>query len=199
MNPREQAGRAMAATLNRYVAMDPEARRKLRKLEGRRVAIGITGPDIEFALTVEEGRFRLGPVDEAEPDAWLRASPGAFMALGGSGGQAAAGQIELSGDTETARRFQQFFTELKPDFEESMTRVFGDVVGVQLARFIEGGVTWARKASVRMAEDVSEYLTEETRQLIAAPEMEAFLDGVDDLRDDVARLEKRVQRLTGSR
>ncbi|MEM9305316.1 MAG: SCP2 sterol-binding domain-containing protein, partial [Pseudomonadota bacterium] len=129
MNPREQVGRAMAATLNRYVAMDPEARRKLRKLEGRRVAIGITGPEIEFALTVDDGRFRFGPVDEGPADAWLRASPGAFLALGGSGGQAAAGQIELSGDTETARRFQQFFTELKPDFEESMSQLFGDVLG----------------------------------------------------------------------
>lgn len=200
MNPREQLGRLMAATLNRYVAMDPEARRKLRRLEGRRVAVGITGPDIEFVLWVEEGRFHFGPLDEEHPpDAWLRASPGAFVALGSSGGQAAAGQIELSGDTETARRFQVFFTELQPDFEEAMARAFGDVIGVQLSRVVQGSIGWARATGARLADDLGVYLREETRQLVARGEVEAFLDAVDDLRDDVAQLERRVERLTRSR
>ena len=144
---------------------------------------------------VDEGRFRVAPVHEAEPDAWLRASPGAFAALGSSGGQAAAGQIELSGDTETARRFQQFFNDLEPDFEESMTRIFGDVLGFQLSRFVTGSLAWAKRTGSRFAEDVGDYLKEESRQLVAKPELEQFLDGVDDLRDDAARLERRVQKL----
>jgi len=195
VNPREPIGRAMAATLNRYVTMDPEARKKLRRLEGRSVAIHLVGPGIEFALRVRDGRFRFGPVAEERPDAWLRASPAAFVALGSSGGQAAAGQIELSGDTETARRFQQFFTELEPDFEEAMTEVFGDVVGVQLSRFVQGSLSWARRTGVRFAEDVGDYLKEESRQLVARAEVEAFLDAVDDLRDDTERLERRAKKL----
>ena len=195
MTAQETVGKALASTLNRVVALDPEARRKLRKLEGRTVGIELTGPGIRFALGVEDGRFGFGPIEAIEPDATIRATPGAFVAMAGSGGQAAAGNIELAGDTETARRFQQFFSELSPDFEEAATRIFGDVIGFQVSRLVAGGMKWARESSWRFAEDVSEYLREESRQLVNEPEMEAFLDAVDDLRDDVERLSVRVDKL----
>lgn len=195
MSPQETVGRGLAAALNRVVSLDPDARRKLRKLEGRTVGIELAGPDIEFALGVRDGRFEFGPMEAMAPDARIRATPGAFVALAGSGGAAASGNLELAGDTESARRFQQFFSELDPDFEEAATRIFGDVIGFQVSRLVAGGVRWARQSSWRLAEDLSEYLREESRQLISAPEMEHFLDEVDDLRDGVERLAVRVNRL----
>ena len=195
MSLRERAGNAIAAAINRAVALDPEARRKLRKLEGRAVGVELAGPEIKFALKVDGGRFVMGNIDALAPDSRIRATPGAFVALAGSRGQAAAGQVELSGDTETARRFQRFFAELNPDFEEAMSGLFGDVIGVQLSRLVGGGARWARESSRRFAEDLSEYLREESRQLVNAPEMETFLDAVDDVRDDVERLATRVERL----
>ena len=41
----------------------------------------------------------------------------------------------------------------------------------------------------------AEYLTEESRDVVAKAELHAFLDDVDGLRDDVERLAARVQRL----
>ena len=101
----------------------------------------------------------------------------------------------MEGDADTARRFQEFFSGLSPDWEEALTRVFGDVLGFQAARALRGGLTWMRQAGLSLAENFSEYLREESRQLVTRPEMEEFLDAVDDLRDELARLEARLERL----
>ena len=75
-----------------------------------------------------------------------------------------------------------------------MTRIFGDVIGFQLSRLVGGGLGLAKHARDSMERNISEYLREESRQLVTATEMDQFLDNVDDLRDDVARLEARLRR-----
>jgi ubiquinone biosynthesis protein UbiJ len=49
-----------------------------------------------------------------------------------------------------------------------------------------------------LAGNVSEYLQEEGRDLPTPTEVDEFLAGVDQLRDDVERLEARLARLAGS-
>ena len=115
--------------------------------------------------------------------------------MAASGGRTSGADLQLDGDAESARRFQEFFGSLNPDWEEGITRDFGDVVGFQLSRLLRGGVDLAKHARDSMERNVSDYLREESRQLITQTEMEQFLDHVDDLRDDVARVEARLSRL----
>lgn len=190
---REALGNALAGVLNRAVALDPEARRSLRKLEGRTVGVHLIGPEISAILSVQAGVFELGGPDSAEPDAWVRASPGTLLAMAASKG-AVAGQVEISGDAETGRRFQKFFSELRPDLEEAFARVLGDVAGVHAWRLVSAGMQLARRTGESLRYSASAYLREETRQLVSAEEMEDFLNEVDELRDSVARLEARLKR-----
>ena len=195
---KQTLGRLLAETINRVVALDPDARRKIRRLEGRSVGLDVRGPDLAMSMRVEDGKVDINRLDPDElPEAVIRATPGALLAMFGSGGRAASGQIELTGDTETARRFSDFFNTIEPDFEEGMTRLFGDVLGVHLWRTLQGSAGFVKNASGRFSEDLSEYLREESRQLPHRHEVEAFMDSVDDLRDQVAGLERRVDRLLG--
>ncbi len=187
-------GKLMAGALNRAVGLDPQAKRPLRRLEGRSLGIEVLGPGIKFVLEVDDGEFVVSLDNQSEPSAWVKATPGGFLALAASQGQAGAGTMEIVGDVETGRRFQELFENLNPDFEEPFTRVFGDVVGFQVARFVKGGLDWAKQRSKNFSDDVGVYLRDESRQLVNRYEMEEFLDEVDDLRDDVARLQKRVEK-----
>jgi len=194
----------LADSINRTAQNETESRRLLRKLEGRSVGVELKGPSIRWVILVDSGKFQVRPYapseqdDEPEQITWIRATPGALMALAASGGKTAAGNLELSGDAETGQRFQQFFQSLKPDLEESLSRAFGDVAGVQIARLLRSAGHWASQAGGTLASNLSEYLTEESRQLVSQTEMADFLDEVDDLRDDVDRLEAKLQRLKGS-
>ncbi len=187
-------GKLMAGALNRAINLDPDSKRPLRRLEGRSLGIEVLGPGLRFVLQVDEGEFEVVLDDSIEPSAWVKATPGAFLALAATQGQAGAGKMEIVGDVEAGRRFQELFENLNPDFEESFTRVFGDVMGVQIARLVKGGMDWARQRGKHLSEDVGVYLRDESRQLVNRYEMEEFLDAVDDLRDDVARLQKRIDR-----
>ena len=73
--------------------------------------------------------------------------------------------------------------------------MFGDVLGVQVARAMAGALRQARVVGRNVAESAAEYVTEESRDVVPKAELHAFYDDVDALRDDVARIAARVARL----
>ena len=81
-----------------------------------------------------------------------------------------------------------------PDIDAVFTRVFGDEIGFQVARGIRSAFAWSRDAAHAIARDVSHYLSDESRDLVAASEIESFLDDVDETRDRGDRLIARVAR-----
>ena len=56
------AGRALEAALARALALDPETREALSRLDGRRVALRVDQPPLALQLTVDGERLRVGPV-----------------------------------------------------------------------------------------------------------------------------------------
>jgi len=68
---------------------------------------------------------------------------------------------------------------------------------VQVANALAASLTQARSLGGDFARSAAEYVTEESRDVVARAELDAFLDDVDTLRDDVDRLAARVSRLAG--
>ena len=91
------------------------------------------------------------------------------------------------------------FRHLSWDFEEDLSGVFGDIVAHRLASAGKAFVAWQRDAALRLAESLAEYWTEEQPLLARPTDVESFCRDVDALRDDVARLEKRVAYLSHPR
>ena len=54
---------------------------------------------------------------------------------------------------------------------------------------------WQKQAAQRLGENLAEFLTAESSVLAGSANANHFVAEVDVLRDDVARLEKRIQRL----
>jgi len=55
---------------------------------------------------------------------------------------------------------------------------------------------WARDARRTLGSNIREYLQEESREVPSRYELERFVKQVGSLRDDVARLEARLKRMT---
>ena len=79
------------------------------------------------------------------------------------------------------------------------TRVFGDVLGFQIARSLRRGLAGARNAAHALAQDAAEFLSEEGRDVVAKAELDTFLDEVDALRERADRLDARVHRVQATR
>ena len=100
-----------------------------------------------------------------------------------------------AGDAELARRLEHIASKFAPDFDEAFAKVFGDVIGFQIARAVRGGLGWARASAQALTRDTVDYLQEESRDLVSRPELDGFLDDVDALRERGDRLLARAQRV----
>ena len=193
------AGRALEAALNRALALDPETREGLAPLDGRSVELAVETPPLALRLQVQGERLVVGPVDPGnEPDLGVRATLGALLAQLPPLRRDDAppiGRMRVSGDADLARRLQRLAERFDPDWQQPFATVFGDILGVQVANAIAGGLRHARDAGREFAETTAEFLTEESRDVVPRAELDAFHDAVDTLRDDAARLSARVARL----
>jgi ubiquinone biosynthesis protein UbiJ len=197
------AGRALEAALNRALALDPETRAGLRALDGRRVALSLETPPLALQITVEGERLIVGPVDNArEADLGVRATLGGLLSqlpFFRRDDAPPVGRVRVSGDADLARRLQRMAERFDPDWQKPFVVVFGDVVGVQVAKGVAAALREAKSAGQGAATSAAEYLTEESRDVVAKDEVHAFCDDVDAVRDDVERLAARVQRLQAGR
>ncbi|MFA5589398.1 MAG: SCP2 sterol-binding domain-containing protein [Lysobacteraceae bacterium] len=194
-------GRLLGGVLDRIVRLDPGFAEQLAPLQGRRLEFHLTAPPLAFAATWQDGRFQIGPVPQSgEGDLSLSASLGALLSqlLPGRETTATVGRMRISGDAELARRLQQLVQRYDPDVEGLFVSTFGEVLGVQLAQGLKQALGGLRNAGKAAARDGAQFLTEESRDLVARAELEAFCDDVDDLRDAVERLERKLQRRSGS-
>ena len=201
---RKLGGRALASALNRVLALDPESQAALAKLEGRRLAMRLCGPEITFAIAVREGRLEVGPPDardavdpNAKSDLHVSATPGAVLSLLAPRADDALppGKIEIAGDAELARRVEKLARGFAPDFEAAIVSVLGEIAGVPIARALREATRWLQTGARHFGEDAADWLRDEARLVVPRGELDDFLDGVDALRERVERLAARVQRL----
>jgi ubiquinone biosynthesis protein UbiJ len=194
------------ALINRALALDPDTRARLAELDGRvirlRLLAGGGKPILECdVLPAKDGiRLRAADAESRQADVVLGGNAAAFgRALFGealpSAAASAEAALEIRGDVELGRRFEQILKGFDPDWEEGLARLVGDVVAHELGRLARAAASEARHAARTLALDLAEYLREEAR--IAAPRerVEAFLQAVDRLRADVDRLEARLAHL----
>ncbi|MGA2552761.1 MAG: SCP2 sterol-binding domain-containing protein [Burkholderiaceae bacterium] len=184
---------ALPAAINHVLDQEPWAREQLHPHAGKTVLLSV--PPFEFRATItDDGRVRLAD-REAAPNVSLRLPAGAFATMAARGPRAALREVSLDGDAEFAQVLSLLAQNLRWEFEEDLSHAIGDMAAHRVTRAMRFAAGGLRDAATRLGENVVEYFLEEDRQLVRSQEVEALADLVRDLRDDVARLEKRIDRL----
>lgn len=193
--------RPLESILNRNIAGSARARGLLAQVAGRSFELRLTGTPLRLCFTAGDDRVSIAGGSEQAADATVEGTPFALLRLatGDPAQSIRAGGAQLAGDAEVAQGFQKLFAAAQPDFEEELSRLTGDVAAHHLARLARGAVDFGRRARDSLAQSVSEYLTEESRDVPARIEVEEFLAGVDRLREAADRLEARLASLERAR
>lgn len=197
-NWRRPAGRALEAALNRALALDPDTRDALAALDGHSVDLHLESPPLALRLTVAGERLAVGAAGGDPPDLDLRTTLAGLISqlpFLRRDDAPPVGRMRMSGDADLARRLQRLAERFDPDWQLPFVAVFGEMVGVQVAKAFAATLRQAREAGEALAQTTAEYLTEESRDLVARAELDAFHDDVDALRDDIERLAARIARL----
>jgi ubiquinone biosynthesis protein UbiJ len=184
----------IASVLNRNVAASARARALCERLEGRALGVHIEGLRLDVVAHVDSGQITLAGHLEREPDATVSGTPLTLLSMVGPGarGRLRSGAVTITGNAEIAQSFQDLLRAAQPDLEEELSRLVGDVTAHQVGNLVRAAGGWGRRAAQTLAANVSEYLQEESRDLVTRTELEEFLASVDELRESADRLQARV-------
>jgi ubiquinone biosynthesis protein UbiJ len=187
----------LETAVNRVLALDEDSPARLQRLDGRMLRLNLEGIGIALFFSFSTTVVHVSIDSDEEPDTVISGSPFALFSMavpdGDGSWQGPDSRVNISGDATLARDLERVFSRLDPDWESTLSRLFGDVWGHQVAAGIRSGSEQAKEAAGNAAEMVSEFLKRDSGPLVQSAEIKKFADAVDETRDAVERLEARIR------
>jgi ubiquinone biosynthesis protein UbiJ len=202
MTPREtlfsSAARINPAAIfiNHVLAQQPWAREELARHAGR--SLRLAAPPFALGLKIsDKGEVSaMAPGGTADVTLSVAATRVPFLFIDP---ETAMKDVRIEGDAELAQTLARLAREVRWDVEEDLSKVLGDIPAHQMMRFARAFAAWGQEAGRRFAETTGAYFVDESPTLVRRDAAEAFGRDVAALRDDQARLEKRLELLEKAR
>jgi ubiquinone biosynthesis protein UbiJ len=184
-----------AAALNHLLQQNRWALPRLACFAGRTARFDIA--PFSFSFTVLPDGMLTGADTSTSADAVCVIPPSLLPRLALHDERAHA-DIRNEGDAAMLAEIFFLFGNLRWDAAEDLSRVTGDVAAERIVQAVQGGRQQLHDAALNLSQAAAEYLTEEHPLLVKPAQVAGFVQQVDTLRDDIARLEQRVARLKSS-
>ena len=108
--------------------------------------------------------------------------------------------VKIEGDADFANTISRLSQSLRWEAEDDLAKAVGDIAAQRIASGTRSAFGAARSLQQSVSENVAEYFLEENPMLMRPQAIAGFTNDVTRLRDDVARLAKRIEKLKdGSR
>ena len=192
----------LEAAINRILSLDEDTPSRMQRLDDRMLQLDLEGVGITLFFSFTAERVDVSIDTEYEADTTISGSPVALFAMAVPEGAGNWGtpdsRVTITGDASLARDLERLFSRLDPDWETTLSRLFGDVWGHQLAAGLRNGAEQAKEAAENAGEMVSEFLKRDAGPLVQSTDIQTFADAVDETRDAVERLEAKLQLMQDS-
>jgi ubiquinone biosynthesis protein UbiJ len=134
MDALEALLRPAMALINKQIRATTPARDLCAELDGKVIAVRVKDTALAMYFFVCPDELALSGDYDGEPDVVMSGSILALARLAGDYYEEAVrdGSIELTGDSETAQTFQKLLRYARPDLEEELSGVIGDVAAHRL-------------------------------------------------------------------
>lgn len=185
--------------INRYLALDPEMLDKMAEFSGKVIKLEIIGLNKTLYMLPDSNGIQVSTEHEGEADTTLRGTPISLFKMGLATNAAKlllTGEVEISGDTRLGHQFKNIFSQMDIDWSEPLANLVGDTVAYQLQQSGKKLSGWGKDTMESVSRSVSEYLQEESRDLVTEAELNSFNDEVDQLRNAVDRLQAKINALS---
>lgn len=145
-------------------------------------------------IILEDGSLALGG-ETALPEASIYAPPSLMLRMLAKD-EAAKMDFKVTGDVHLATEVSKILQNIRWDIEDDLSKMVGDIPATKIADFGQKTAQTIKETSTNLADMLSEYLQEEQPMIAKKRHVEQFISDVDALRNDVARFEKRLAKLT---
>lgn len=144
-------------------------------------------------VVLENGSLAAAGVTNT-PDATITIPPSLLLRLMAKD-ESAKLQIKIDGDTQLATALAKVLSQIRWDYEDDFSKLAGDIPASKISAFARDTVRTAKDSASNLASMLSEYWQEEKPMLAKKRHVEQFNAEVDNLRADVERMEKRLEKL----
>lgn len=148
----------------------------------------------ESLLILEDGSLSIAG-ETATPDATIHLAPSLALRLM-TQDESAKLQIKIDGDVHLATEFSKILQQMRWDIEEDLSHFIGDIAANKLVNNYQKIAQVSKKQSVNLADMFSEYWQEEKPIVAKKWRVGQFINEVECLKSDIARFEKKMQKLT---
>lgn len=182
----------IVSSLNRVLHRQTWAKERLSKHAGKHCQI--ISPPLQLGLQItKQGKFESDSTT-TPPDVCIRLPADSILRWTSHSHNIFAG-VRIEGCINLAEDLGFVLRNIDFDIEGELAGVIGDIPARRLSQ--AGRVGWSnlRQAIQRTTNNIQEHAVLESRQLISLGELAVFTRQVSDLRDDLARLEKRIAAL----
>jgi ubiquinone biosynthesis protein UbiJ len=189
----------LETVINRYLALDPEVLEKMAVFSGNVIKIEVTGVDKVFYLFPDDKGVHVSTEHEGHVDTVLRGTAISLFKMGLTADVASLllkNEVEITGDTRMGHQFKNVLSQMDIDWTGVLANLLGDSLAYQLHQSGKKFGQWGKHTVESVSLSFSEYLQEESRDVVTETELEIFNDAVDQLRDDVDRLQAKMKSLS---
>jgi ubiquinone biosynthesis protein UbiJ len=186
--------KTLLSSLNHLLAQESWANGLLRKHSGKTVRFNLPITQITM-LVGEDGYLQQPRSEHIDPNVVLDIGTDVFMAYLSDGKDAASRHVKMTGDVDFAQAIAKLTAQLRWEYEEDLSKLVGDSMAHAIVKTAKKTAAFGKTALSDLKQSVVEFLIHERPTLVAQEAMVDFKASVKDLRDDVERLEKRIERL----
>ena len=181
-----------AATVNHLFTQSGWALQRLSKFAGKTARFNIV--PFSFAYTIQEDGSVSTAADDASPDATCTLALSLLPRLALKD-ESAFALIKNGGDTALLAEIFFLGKHLRWDAAEDLSHFTGDIAAERIVNFAATAHQQVLDGARNLSEAFAEYWTEERPLVAKSTHINQFIRQVDALRDDVERLEQRINRL----
>ena len=188
------AAGAACRGINHVLGTEPWASAELARHAGKTILLGLPLGDLCFEIT-PSGFLNVLKEIEA-PSLSLEVSSkalGDLVASSGSLREQAFKAVKITGDADLAQLIGRLAGQLRWEYEEDLARLVGDAPANFAVRQGKKLVSTSRSAVSDLLDNVVEYVSEERKVLLNKRDFIAHKSSLNDLRESVDRIEKRIQ------
>lgn len=189
----ERAGAIVLLAVNRLLRGERWARTMLQAHAGQTAAIDLAGMAMRFTVS-GEGLIEPSGASQEPADVHI-VLPASALAFLPEGMSKVGRHARVVGNAHFAETLQTLAQYLRPDLGAALSPVIGDALAHRVAAGCESLAGSAERSLRGLGENLLEYLRDETGVLLREEEYARFAREIAALRDDLARCEKRVQRI----
>ncbi|MEC7121013.1 MAG: hypothetical protein VXW65_14090 [Pseudomonadota bacterium] len=209
---------AFETLFNQWIDLDAATRLGFDQLHGKQLRIVTDAPQLSVDVWFDHGRVRLSPTplgmaqqpqrtlfeqrpydpqySPTQADTTLHVPHLVALARLAGSTPGTTGNVPIQGDLALIQQLQRIMAQAEPDATSVLAPWLGHGLAQQLSLLLSEGKRRLQNTQHGLAAQAEKSLSAETGLFAPRWQAERFVDGVRDLRNDIERLQARLERLT---